>query len=65
MIDVIFVAGHPPKLTKCKNLGLATDPDWCGGWDLNPRTPTGQGPEPCAFDLSWQPPRAGERKNLV
>src|SRR5438093_5142223 len=33
---------------------------WCGGWDLNPRTPTGQGPEPCAFDLSWQPPR--ERK---
>src|SRR2546427_13288633 len=33
---------------------------WCGGWYLNPRTPTGQGPEPCAFDLSWQPPR--ERK---
>ena len=33
---------------------------WCGGWDLNPRTPTGQGPEPCAFDLSWQPPRERE-----
>src|SRR5207245_3630453 len=32
----------------------------CGGWDLNPRTPTGQGPEPCAFDLSWQPPRERE-----
>ncbi len=29
---------------------------WCGGWDLNPRTPAGQGPEPCAFDLAWQPP---------
>src|SRR5213593_4181793 len=27
---------------------------WCGGWDSNPRTPTGQGPEPCAFDLAWQ-----------
>src|SRR6266702_1592066 len=33
--------------------------DWCGGWDLNPRTPTGQGPEPCAFDLAWQPPLGG------
>src|SRR5438309_8963598 len=22
---------------------------WCGGWDSNPRTPTGQGPKPCAF----------------
>src|SRR5436189_6283283 len=32
---------------------------WCGGWDLNPRTPTGQGPEPCAFDLTWQPPLGG------
>src|SRR5438874_11869735 len=36
---------------------------WRGGWDLNPRTPTGQGPEPCAFDLSWQPPHASEREN--
>ena len=29
----------------------------CGGWDLNPRTPLGRGPEPRAFDLAWQPPR--------
>ena len=28
----------------------------CGGWDLNPRTPTGQPPQGCAFDLAWQPP---------
>ena len=26
---------------------------------MNPRTPTGQGPEPCAFDLAWQPPLGG------
>jgi len=24
---------------------------WCGEWDSNPRTPTGQAPEACAFDL--------------
>ena len=28
----------------------------CGGWDSNPRTPTGQGPKPCAFDQAWLPP---------
>src|SRR6267143_1784219 len=45
---------------------------WCGGWDLNPRTPTGRGPElrapqpfltrlsSRAFDLSWQPPLVRE-----
>ena len=22
-------------------------------WDSNPRTPTGQGPQPCAFDQAW------------
>ena len=32
---------------------------WCGGWDLNPRTPTGQGPKPCAFDQAWLPPLSG------
>ena len=37
---------------------------WCGGWDLNPRTPTGQGPEPCAFDLAWQPPLEVEKHKL-
>src|SRR5437867_2746857 len=37
---------------------------WCGGWDLNPRTPTGQGPEPCAFDLAWQPPLGGGVRNF-
>src|SRR5256712_6186049 len=57
----LFVApAHIPELTKCKNLGWMADLGWCGGWDLNPRTPTGQGPEPCAFDLSWQPPRERE-----
>src|SRR5690606_19914003 len=25
-------------------------------WDSNPRTPARQGPQPCAFDLAWQPP---------
>ena|SRR2546425_2770464 len=59
----LFVApAHIPELTKCKNLGWMADLGWCGGWDLNPRTPTGQGPEPCAFDLSWQPPRVSERE---
>ena len=24
------------------------DPVWCGRWDLNPRTPTGQAPQACA-----------------
>src|SRR2546430_13003954 len=38
---------------------------WCGGWDLNPRTPTGQGPEPCAFDLAWQPPLGGRSAKVV
>src|SRR5712692_11308533 len=36
--------------------------EWCGGWDLNPRTPAGQGPEPCAFDLAWQPPRGNNSR---
>ncbi len=35
----------------------------CGGWDSNPRTPSGQGPKPCAFDLAWQPPLAGIQCN--
>jgi hypothetical protein len=50
---------------------------WCGGWDLNPRTPTGRGPElrvfstvltrlsSRAFDLSWQPPLVGSVFDLV
>src|SRR5438034_5896922 len=24
------------------------EPKWCGRWDLNPRTPTGQAPQACA-----------------
>src|SRR6266699_4671342 len=49
---------------------------WCGRWDLNPRTPTGQAPQACAsktlrstglFDLAWQhePPtyKADSRKH--
>jgi hypothetical protein len=32
---------------------------WCGGWDLNPRTSTGQPPQGCAFGHAWQPPLAG------
>ena len=27
----------------------------CEGSDSNARTPTRQGPQPCAFDLAWQP----------
>ncbi len=30
--------------------------NWCGGWDLNPRTPAGQPPQGCAFGHAWQPP---------
>ena len=32
----------------------------CGGWDLNPRTPTGQAPEACAFGHARRPPPANE-----
>ena len=28
----------------------------CGGWDLNPRRPAPQGPQPCPFDLARAPP---------
>ncbi len=31
----------------------------CGGRDSNTRTPTRQGPQPCAFDLAGQPPHNG------
>ncbi len=31
---------------------------WCGERDSNPRTPTGQPPQGCAFDLAWQPPHS-------
>ena len=34
--------------------------DWCGGRDLNPRTPTGRDPESRAFDQARQPPRASK-----
>ena len=29
----------------------------CGGWDSNPRTPEGRGPEPRAVDQAGRPPR--------
>ena len=29
----------------------------CEGWDSNPRTSTGQGPQPCAVDQAWLPSR--------
>ncbi len=32
---------------------------WCGGRDLNPRTPTGRDPKSRAFDLTRQPPLKG------
>jgi hypothetical protein len=37
---------------------------WCGRWDSNPRTPTGQEPQSCAFDLAWQLPRETGQKRL-
>ena len=47
---------------------LARRKKWCGGRDLNSRTPTRfslrdkasrrQGSEPCAFNLAWQPPQS-------
>ena len=30
----------------------------CGGWDSNPRTPEGRGPEPRAVDQAGRPPRS-------
>ena len=35
---------------------------WCGGWDLNPRTPKWQGPQPCAFDHAGRPPHSTQHK---
>ena len=32
--------------------------EWCGGWDLNPRRPTPQGPKPCSLDQAWKPPQS-------
>ena len=37
----------------------------CGGWDLNPRTPTGQAPEACAFDQARRPPRFCQNRMLL
>ena len=50
--------GNPWRVRLASETGpfTFTAENWCGGWDLNPRTPAGQGPEPCAFDLAWQPP---------
>ena len=43
----------PSKLPEDRNIiGV----EWCGEWDSNPRTPTGQAPEACAFDLARRPP---------
>ena len=38
-----FLKTHKPKWT-------------CGGWDSNPRTPTGMDPKSIAFNLARQPP---------
>ena len=45
-------------ITQCQHTTVNTQKTgWCGGWDSNPRTPMGQPPQGCAFDLAWQPPR--------
>src|SRR5712692_4673742 len=36
----------------------------CVGQDLNLRTPTGQDPEPCAFDQAWQPTHVAASKRF-
>src|SRR6267143_2201230 len=36
----------------------------CVGQDLNLRTPTGQDPEPCAFDQAWQPTHVAAPKRF-
>ena len=39
---------------------------WCGERDSNPRTPTRQPPQGCAFDLAWQPPHVcAARSNIT
>ena len=47
-IEAKFVGGLPKE--------ASNSPAWCGGWDLNPRTPTGQPPQGCAVGLAWRPP---------
>ena len=42
----------------CGRSSWSTDLKGCVGQDLNLRTPTGQDPEPCAFDQAWQPTHA-------
>ena len=37
----------------------------CEGSDLNARTPTRQGPQPCAFDLAWQPSLGYEEEHAL
>src|SRR5216684_1536447 len=44
-------------LTDCPSKG-------CVGQDLNLRTPTGQDPEPCAFDQAWQPTHVAASKRF-
>jgi hypothetical protein len=53
-----FVLVQPEKILlqeKPQN-SLLFENKWCGERDSNPRTPTRQPPQGCAFDLAWQPP---------
>src|SRR5690606_14135688 len=43
------------------SLRATTVQNKCEGSDLNARTPARQGPQPCAFDLAWQPSPGEER----
>src|SRR5712692_9617404 len=54
-----YFFARPPRVCPMSRAGPAY---WCGRWDLNTRTPTGQAPQACAsktlredlFDLAWQ-----------
>ena len=60
---------RPPKPTtpiplECPSMYNICRPEECVGQDLNLRTPTGQDPEPCAFDQAWQPTHAAVRREF-
>src|SRR2546427_913407 len=64
------VSGAPSIRLQCPLVSVVEgsfDPlsGGCVGQDLNLRTPTGQDPEPCAFDQAWQPTHAAARGDFV
>ena len=57
MYQILYEEYEMEEIKKVVNSRVSV---WCGGWDLNPRTPSGQGPKPCAFGHAWLPPQHNE-----